>query len=243
MKKQLLLLSMLSFGLIAGGYALDNALSESAPQITTTGALPTALPVQEAPKLDVPTNQTAISEVPQKSSFESLTEFTKLAAQQKTDWLNYMADETKQKVDLINKEHNDWSDFHIQQMNKLNGLTDWSIAAKEAFFKEKLEGALKLYKEHVAAWETFAKNEQESAKKLCDKHKADFAAKFEPKKVEEIKPEETKNEEPKKEEIRQDETKTEEKSEKQSGTPKKELKEAEEFDFSDDNFDDDEELE
>lgn len=117
------------------------------------------------------------------SSFEKLIEFNKLAAQQKADWLNYMADAATNKVALINKEHQEWSDFHIQQLNKLNGLIDWSVEAKEAFFKEKLEAAIKLYKEHISAWEQFAKNEQDTAKKLCDKHKADFAAKFEPKKA------------------------------------------------------------
>lgn len=177
--KDFLLIAMVGVAFICTGQLITQALVETKIDETVTAqnqpeALPISQKVETAPAVEEKST----------SSFEKLMEFNALATAQKSEWINYMADQGSKKAALINKQHKEWSDFHAQQMNKLNGLVDWSVAAKETFFKEKLEAAIKLYKAECDAWQEFGKNESTYAQTLSEKQRAEFAAKFEPKKVE-----------------------------------------------------------
>ena len=109
-----------------------------------------------------------------KTTEDRLIDFHTMKDDQKIAWMNFMKDSMDQKINIMQKIHEDWRNFHTAWIKKFWDESDCSKEAKEKLFTEKLDGAIKLHREHMKMWEDFAKTHHEKATRLCKDNKTAF---------------------------------------------------------------------
>lgn len=104
---------------------------------------------------------------------EQLEKFITMEIGHKNDWFNLMAEEAKEKADLLKQQHTEWANFKTANIKKLAAS---KAANLETFFKDELKAAVELHEKQVTQWREFEKKRSEKAKQIDKKHSTELAA-------------------------------------------------------------------
>ena len=116
----------------------------------------------------------SLGQISAESSADKLISFHNIASKQKIEWNNFHKNSILQSKNLKNEITKDWVNFKNRNIKNL-AQSSLTPESKEAYFKQKLDGAVALHKNHMNKWSVLMKKENETAYKLAAKHYNELA--------------------------------------------------------------------